>query len=293
MWDSPKIGVEFKPRIVQSVFAGLGEAEMATRLYSGMKNAVIKQGALDFSVGPKLQTVWGFREAFVFFLEGLGVTLFIASMILDYVPAMVVGVALLAIAVVLLLSHLGHPLRAWMAIRNVRRSWISRGTAAIGGFIGLGAAYIAVPLVLGIEMAGWWETLLKLVLALAGVFILLYPGFAMAASPAIPFWNNGLLPILSMINGLASGGGVVLVYLAGTELVHQTSDIIWIQLVVLCFLAISVFSYMVTMWNGGGSGALFGRLSHDPGSRAFLGHDHRDRAGRPPSRSSLLWRLRE
>ena len=54
-----------------------------------------------------------------------------------------------------------------------------------------------------------------------------------------------------MINGLASGGGVVLVYLAGTEMVHQTSDVIWFQLVVLCFLAISIFSYMVTMWNGG------------------------------------------
>jgi formate-dependent nitrite reductase membrane component NrfD len=220
-----------------------------------MKNSIIRQGRLDFTVAPKLQTVWGFREAIVFSLEGLGATLFVAFMILNHVPAMVVGIALLIAAVLLLLSHLGHPFRAWMAVRNVRRSWISRGTAVISGFIFLGLVYVAIALVAGIEMTGWWETSLRLALMLAGLFILFYPGFAMAASPAIPFWNSGLLPVLSMANGIASGGIAVLAYLAATDMVRPATlpldFFIWFQLTVLCFLAVSTFTYMTTMRNGG------------------------------------------
>ena len=220
-----------------------------------MKNIIIRQGRLDFSVAPKLQTVWGFREALVFYLEGLGATLFVAFMLLGHLPAMVAGIALLIAAVVLLLSHLGHPFRAWMAIRNVRRSWISRGTVVISGFIGLGVVYVAIRLVPGIEMSGWWEASLRLALMLAGLFILFYPGFAMAASPAIPFWNSGLLPVLSMANGIASGGIAALAYLAATDMVLPATlsldFFIWFQLTVLCFLAVGTFTYMTTMRNGG------------------------------------------
>jgi formate-dependent nitrite reductase membrane component NrfD len=219
-----------------------------------MKNSLIKQGRLDFSVGPKQQTVWGFREALVFFLEGLGVTLFVAFMKLKYVPAMVVGIALLVAAVMLLLSHLGHPFRAWMAIRSVRRSWISRGTVVISGFVGLGAAYVAMALVPGIEMAGWWDGPFRLVLILTGLFILLYPGFAMAASSGIPFWNSGLLPVLSMVNGIASGGIIVLTFVVAVDTAPSTTllpGLIWFEQSVLCFIAICIFSYMDAMRSAG------------------------------------------
>ena len=41
----------------------------------------IKQGQLDFRIGPKIQTVWGLTEALVFFLEGAGATMLSASML--------------------------------------------------------------------------------------------------------------------------------------------------------------------------------------------------------------------
>jgi formate-dependent nitrite reductase membrane component NrfD len=219
-----------------------------------MKNSLSKQGRLDFTVSPKLQTIWGFREATVFALEGWGASLFVASMLLNVVSGMIAGVLLLILAVVLLLSHLGHPFRAWMAIRNVRRSWVSRGTVTIGGFIGLGALYVGAPLVLGWHMGEGLANAVQLVMILAGVFILLYPGLAMAASPAIPFWSTGLLPMLSLANGLASGGIVVLVYLSfepqlGSQL--GSLNAAWLQQVFLIGVALITLVYLVTMRTAG------------------------------------------
>lgn len=220
-----------------------------------MKNSLSQQGRLDFTVSPKLQTIWGFREAAVFALEGLSVTIFIAFMFLHIVPGMVAGIVLLIMAVLLLLSHLGHPLRAWMAIRNFRRSWVSRGTVCIGGFIGLGTLYVGAPLVLDLNLGGGLTNAIWLVLILAGIFILLYPGFAMAASPAIPFWSSGLLPVLSLANGLASGGMVVLLtYVAMTGQIDPSIGpvkVAWLQQSCLFVLALITFVYMLTMRNAG------------------------------------------
>lgn len=209
---------------------------------------------MDFSVSPKLQTIWGFREGAVFFLEGLSVTMFVAFMFLNVIPGMVVGVVLLIAAVLLLLSHLGHPMRAWMAIRNFRRSWVSRGTLVIGAFNGLGIVYIGAPFLIQLETGGPLMTVVAGLLIVAGFFVLLYPGFAMAASPAIPFWSSGLLPVLSGVNGLASGGMVVLLYLAAThspEFNIGPVNLIGMQQVILGSAALITFVYLVGMRNSG------------------------------------------
>jgi formate-dependent nitrite reductase membrane component NrfD len=225
-----------------------------------MKNPPRKQGDLDFSVAPRLQTIWGIREASVFFLEGLSVTLFMAFAFLNVVPGMVLSIALLIAAVLLLLSHLGHPMRAWLAIRNFRHSWVSRGTVVIGTFIGLGMVYVGMPAVLHIEMGESMTLAIGLSLIVAGIFILLYPGFVMSASPAIPFWSSGLMPVLSLINGLASGGMVVLLlYVTAIVQVDTTVgsfDLVTLQQSVLIVLAMTTFTYMVTMSNAGVAASL-------------------------------------
>jgi formate-dependent nitrite reductase membrane component NrfD len=235
-----------------------------------MKNPPRKQGDLDFSVAPRLQTIWGIREASVFFLEGLSVTLFMAFAFLNVVPGMVLSIALLIAAVLLLLSHLGHPMRAWLAIRNFRHSWVSRGTVVIGTFIGLGMVYVGMPAVLHIEMGESMTLAIGLSLIVAGIFILLYPGFVMSASPAIPFWNSGLMPILSLINGLASGGMVVLLfYVTAIQQIDTTVgliDLVTLQQSVLIVLAMMTFTYMVTMSNAGAAASLSVTylMTHEP-----------------------------
>ena len=224
-----------------------------------MKQVLGRQGEVDFSLAPRLQTIWGFREATVFFLEGVSVTVFVGFMFLGNIPGMIVGVLLLIGAVVLLLSHLGHPFRAWLAVRNFRRSWVSRGTCVIGAFNGLGIVYIAAPM-LQIDLGASLTSALGLLLIVAGIFILLYPGFAMAASPAIPFWSSGMLPVLSLANGLSSGGMVLLLFyitLMGTlDTMIGPIDLVWLQQSVLGALAVMTFVHMVSMSNAGAAAGL-------------------------------------
>ena len=235
-----------------------------------MKIPPRKQGDLDFSVAPRLQTVWGVREASVFFLEGLSVTLFMAFAFLKFVPGMVLSIALLIAAVLLLLSHLGHPMRAWLAILNFRNSWVSRGTVVIGTFIGLGTVYVGMPAVLHIEMGESMTLAIGLSLIVAAIFILVYPGFAMSASPAIPFWSSGLMPVLSLINGLASGGMVVLlIYVTAileVDMIVGSIDLVTLQQSVLIVLAMTTFTYMVTMSNAGAAASLSATylMTHEP-----------------------------
>jgi formate-dependent nitrite reductase membrane component NrfD len=225
-----------------------------------MKNPPKKQGDLDFSVAPRLQTVWGVREATVFFLEGLSVALFMAFAFLEFPAGMVASIALLIVAVLLLLSHLGHPIRAWMAVRNFRRSWVSRGTVVIGGFIGLGAVYVGVPAVLQIDMGESLTVAIRSLLSVAAVFILVYPGFVMSASPAIPFWNSGLLPVLSLINGLASGLMVVLLIYVTPILQVDTTvgsiNLVWLEQFILIVLSMVTLFFFVTMNNAGAAARL-------------------------------------
>lgn len=172
---------------------------------------VMQQGRPDFRVGVKLQSIWGFREGSVFSVEGVAATFMMLSATAGWLPGMFAAEIVMVLAVVLLFSHLGNPWAAWRAIANIRRSWISRGTAVIGAFCGLGAAAIFLRFFdLGlpdfVPVAVYWLQLI------ASAFILFYPGFAMAASAGIPFWNTGMLPILSALSGLANGGACALVF---------------------------------------------------------------------------------
>ena len=88
---------------------------MLTPPLSGMDapRRYLRQGKADFSVGYKLQTRWGPMEAVIFTLECAGAALFAGAVLSgEQTAGMVCGVALVALAIVLLLAHLGHPARA-------------------------------------------------------------------------------------------------------------------------------------------------------------------------------------
>jgi formate-dependent nitrite reductase membrane component NrfD len=175
----------------------------------------LRQGTLDFSVGYKLQTRWGAAEAGVFTLECAGAGLIAASLLCgDYARGLGTGVALVAGAILLLLSHLGHPARAWRAMLNVRTSWISRGTLALGALFTLGACHAALLVAAPYAYHGMPGELLAWVLLGLAAFVSCYPGLVLSSSPAIPFWNSGLLAVLSAVSGLASGLAALLALLA-------------------------------------------------------------------------------
>jgi formate dehydrogenase iron-sulfur subunit len=54
---------------------------------------------------------------------------------------------LAAVALAVSLLHLGRPIHAWKALRNLRRSWLSREVALFGAYGGLAALTVGVPAV--------------------------------------------------------------------------------------------------------------------------------------------------
>jgi len=83
---------------------------------------IIKQGQLDFRIGPKIQTVWGLTEVLVFFLEGAGAAMLSASTLLGWPFMTSLGLVAMVVAILLLLGHLGHPTRAIRAITKLKVS---------------------------------------------------------------------------------------------------------------------------------------------------------------------------
>ena len=216
-----------------------------------------RQGTANFSVGYKLQTRWGPMEAVIFTLECAGAALFAAATLAgEYTTGMVAGVMLVALAIVLLLVHLGHPERAWMAIRNVRTSWISRGTFVLGGFVGLGVLYLVLRHWAGMEETAGIARLVRWILLAASAFILIYPGLILSASPAIPFWNSGLLPVFSAANGAASGLALLLAFAGASGRGPQLASAMPVlEFWLLAILAVVIFIYVAVMLRRGAAAA--------------------------------------
>ncbi|UCE31818.1 MAG: dimethyl sulfoxide reductase anchor subunit [Burkholderiales bacterium] len=215
----------------------------------------LRQGSLRFAPGYKLQTRWGRTEAAVFTLECAGAPLAAAAAGFGGPRTpLVLGLAMVAAAIALLLWHLGHPRRAWLAMTNLRHSWISRGTVALGAFAAAGLLFLVLDLQSApgespATMAG-----LRWVLGLLAIFIAMYPGLVLSASPAIPLWSSGLLPVLSLLQG-ASGAALAALALGAGFGAPAAAGLLWVALSLLGALAVALALYLGTMLRRGGAGA--------------------------------------
>ncbi|MFL2769647.1 MAG: hypothetical protein ACJZ9F_01425 [Rhodospirillaceae bacterium] len=224
-----------------------------------MTNKPFSQSELSFAVGPKFQTVWGLREAIVFSLEGIGSSTFFWFALSGDVIGMMFSILAMLVAVLLLLSHLGRPIAAWRAIANIRRSWISRGTAAIGLFVVLAALYLSslsIP-ILGFAQAASAPLLFFLIVS--GVFILFYPGLAMSASAGIAFWKNANHVSLSFLNGFISG---MFIYFAVATEIKAFEIITLLYTIGLLAILGTVISFLIFIFQSihrGGASALSAR----------------------------------
>ena len=89
------------------------------------------------------------------------------------------------------LLHLGRPVHAWKALRNLRRSWLSREVALFGAYGGIAAAAVAVPAAAPVAiMAG-----------LAGV----YASGRLYVVPGRPAWHTSLTIVRFFATCLAIG----------------------------------------------------------------------------------------
>jgi sulfite dehydrogenase (quinone) subunit SoeC len=159
-----------------------------------------------FAFGYHRQVWWNWLIGSAFFCGGIGASLFILSLLTRYRPGMLLGYTIVVVGKnTAHLMYLGRPERFWRAAARPDRSWIARGIWATGLFAASGlvlllSAFVAprlVPERVNLIAGG--------VAIVSGLFIMFYDGFVMNHSPAIPFWNTKLLPLLILMYAALGG----------------------------------------------------------------------------------------
>lgn len=163
-----------------------------------------------------VQKVWGWKIAAYLFLAGAGAGSYAvgsAAVLWSGVATrsarilfMQVGAAVVVLSVLFLVWDLGRPIYFLRAIRRPLRSWLSRGSWILIGFVALAAATL-------LSGAPAPLTAISLISALA---VAAYTGLLMGTMLARPLWNSPALPVLYVISAVSTGIGLAV--LAGIAL---------------------------------------------------------------------------
>ncbi|MFQ5826613.1 MAG: NrfD/PsrC family molybdoenzyme membrane anchor subunit, partial [Dehalococcoidia bacterium] len=152
----------------------------------------------EFTLELRTQEAWSWLVAIDLFLSGIGAGLYLISRIVGFLPGSALGIALVVVGSLVLMGELARPQKMWRSPFRAATAWMSRGSIVVILFIGLGVLDLAPQYASGLPWAG--EAALGQVIwylaAFLALVIVLYPGFLLASSPAIPFWNTPLLPLL-------------------------------------------------------------------------------------------------
>jgi formate-dependent nitrite reductase membrane component NrfD len=192
----------------------------------------------EFLIDVKPQREWGWLVITYLFLGGAGAGLFLASLYMGHPWAEGLGLVLLLLGTLFLLLDLGRPERFWRAFFRARTSWISRGCYFITVLTLLGILDLMLQMSGGDPGVRW---LVKLGAAAAAVAVMIYTGFVLSPSPAIPFWNSTFFPVIFFAYSLLAG--IDFLILASPVLPPPAIDLVRLEkvqfgLVVLCLLMV-------------------------------------------------------
>jgi formate-dependent nitrite reductase membrane component NrfD len=193
----------------------------------------------EFLIDVKPQKEWGWLVITYLFLGGAGAGLFLVSLYMAHPWGEALGLMLLLIGTLFLMLDLGRPGRFWRAFFRGRTSWISRGCYFITELVLLGALTVLIEFT-GKDF-GILTTLVRVGAAAAAVAVMIYTGFVLSPSPAIPFWNSAFFPIIFFAYSLLAG--IDFLILASPVLPSPAIDVAHLEkiqfgLVLLCLLLV-------------------------------------------------------
>lgn len=198
----------------------------------------------------KRQHAWGWLVISYLFLGGAGAGAFLAALALRVAWGEVLGLALLVVATGFLFLDLGRPERFWRAFLRPRTSWISRGAISITALVALGGLHVVT---VGVGLDGSpAERVLAGASAVAAFAVMVYTGFLLSPSPAIPFWNSTFFPAIFFAYSLLAGIDVLI--LASLVLADESVDLALLEAVQFGLVAgclLMVLSHLSVMAHAG------------------------------------------
>jgi molybdopterin-containing oxidoreductase family iron-sulfur binding subunit len=164
----------------------------------------------DIALASRPQTLWGLFHALEFWLFGMAAGVAVVSRVRPVQLGVGEGRldlgALLALLFMLaggliLIAHLGRPLRFPQALRNWRTSWISRGAIADFVLVFLLAVLVAAE-----------PSAIRAVAAMVAVpvalVVAIYPAMVMGDLPSVRAWHRTGLAWTFLVEALLAGVGV-------------------------------------------------------------------------------------
>ena len=169
------------------------------------------------SSNPLWQRSWGWKVILYLFLAGLGSGSFAVGAIEAFSSAqsllanlgIIVGTLLVILGTLFLLWDLGRRSHFLFALRQLRVSWISRGTWILALFILFGLVNSLLRLTTESGKLPELQPVLDglgLVLALC---VAAYTGIMLALMTGRPMWNSSILPALFITSAFSTGIGLL------------------------------------------------------------------------------------
>lgn len=192
----------------------------------------------EFLIDVKPQREWGWAVITYLFLGGAGAGLFLVSLAMQNRWGEALGLLVLIAGTLFLLVDLGRPERFWRAFLRPGTSWISRGCYFIGALVLLGGLEI---LSTKIPLEGAWQMGITGGAAAAAVAVMVYTGFVLSPSPAIPFWNSAFFPVVFFAYSLLAGIDFLILaspLLPGPEVDLELLEKVQFGLALLCLVMV-------------------------------------------------------
>jgi len=176
----------------------------------------------EMIVGYRLQTEWSWLIATAFFFGKVGAGLFAVSLFMGYPLGALVGLLIAEVGKgTAHLLYLGRPERFWRVLFRPQTSWISRGLWGMVAMAVFGGIYLILSAA-GVTLGTVPNGILMALCYAGALVVMVYDGFVLSASPAIPAWQSALVPVLALFYSLL--GGVTLATLLSTLVTSYPPD---------------------------------------------------------------------
>jgi formate-dependent nitrite reductase membrane component NrfD len=178
----------------------------------------------EWMVKPMHQTEWIERRGILIWISevfsSLGSGLFLVSLFMNSWWGLLAGwMIIMFLKLPIHVAYLGKPWRFYRLLPPFsnawKTSWFARGVvfSLLFGFLAFGQLVISHPYIaglLGTSVATPIHTVLAILAGICALGIGIYGGLMMNYCKGIPFWNQGLLPVVFVLAGVADGLGLIM-----------------------------------------------------------------------------------